>query len=144
MPLKVLSSFDVGDMVVRYLLNERTNRVGLQLAPKSMLDRIVEHRETLDNSQTPACEGDSLIHLALAGMPATGGFAQGRTMRHSPATGSLQYVNQAVASGTGRTIVATRYQKRFSVSPASTSSPGKTATNRSKSARASPTWASTQ
>ncbi len=108
MPVKVLSSFNVRDIVVRYLQNEKTGRVGLQMFPADMLDQVVEHREFLDGTQTPAQEGDSLIHLAIAGMPGPHGFAQGRTMRFSPATFSLQYVNQAVSSGTGRTIVATR------------------------------------
>ena len=110
MPLKILSTFDVGDMVIRYLQNERTKRVGMQLVPKSMVNEIVEHRERVGPGGGFASEGDSLIHVALAGTPAAAGFAQGRTMRFSPPTQSLQYANQAVGSGSGRTTIATRFK----------------------------------
>src|SRR4051812_22244971 len=45
--VKILSDFKVGDIVVRYLHDEATGRVGLQLIPATMLEKIVSRRTTL-------------------------------------------------------------------------------------------------
>lgn len=108
MSFTVLSTFDAGDMTLRY--TQVGGRVGLQVIPKSMVGEIAAPRETLEDGRTLAYEGDSLIHLAIAGTAAPAGFAQGRTMRNGPATGSVQYVNQSIGSSAGRTVIATRFR----------------------------------
>ena len=104
MPIKTLSRFTLGDQIVRYLIDSESQRVGLEIIPRSMGDRVVARRELLDEpalASLPACwlprrawNVDSLVQVGLVGVPGPGRFAQGRTLRNGSATESLQFSSQ--------------------------------------------------
>ena len=107
MPINTLSRFTVGDQIVRYLIDSESQRVGLEIIPRSMGDLVVARRELLDEpalASLPACwlpqrawNVDSLVQVGLVGqvgVPGPGRFAQGRTLRNGTATESLQFSSQ--------------------------------------------------
>lgn len=104
MPIKTLSRFTVGDQIVRYLIDSQSQRVGLEIIPRSMADRVVARRELLDEPALASLPArwlplrawnvDSLVQVGLVGVPGPGRFAQGRTLRNGAATESLQFSSQ--------------------------------------------------
>jgi alpha-galactosidase len=101
MPINTLSRFTVGDQIVRYLIDSESQRVGLEIIPRSMGDLVVARRELLDEPALASLPArwlpmrawnvDSLVQV---GVPGPGRFAQGRTLRNGSATESLQFSSQ--------------------------------------------------
>jgi alpha-galactosidase len=121
--VKTLSEFNVGDVMVRYLHDDKTGRVGLQMVPVTMLARMVPRRPTLrglpfidtmpGNDPWPAAVLDSLVQLKLVGDQYPGAFAQGHTMREAGSVDGFRFVKQTVEASAESTTVLT-----VSVNPA--------------------------
>jgi alpha-galactosidase len=104
MPINTLSRFTVGDQSLRYLIDSESQRVGLEIIPRSMGDRVVVRRELLDEPALASLPAqwlplrawnvDSLVQVGLVGVPGPGRFAQGRTLRNGAATESLKFSSQ--------------------------------------------------
>jgi len=115
--VKILSDFNAGDIVVRYLHEQKTGRVGLQLIPASMLDQVAPRRTTLrglpfidalpGNDPWPAAMLDSLVQLKLVGDQYTGAFAQGHTMREAGSVSGFRLLNQTVEKSAVSTTILT-------------------------------------
>lgn len=79
MPIKTLYRFTVGNQVVRYLIDSESQRVGLEIIPRSMADRVVARRELLHEPALASLPArwlpmrawnvDSLMQVGLVGVP---------------------------------------------------------------------------
>src|SRR5271155_3809024 len=104
-------SFEIGDVTARYA--SMGSRVGLELFPTAMADRLATRRQSLrglpeidaipDAPAPPAFVVDPLVHLKIVGDPYPGAFAQGRTMRNGPSIERFTFQKQDVAEEGGRT-----------------------------------------
>ncbi len=94
----VLSTFELGDLHVQYLLDEQTGLVGLLLVPLASKAEISREKEW---------ELGSLVDVQAQGEPYPGGFAQGRTLRNGPYSRGFTYGNQEVTLEDERTTVST-------------------------------------
>ncbi len=88
--MKTYSTFRMGDMVIEYLLDPKTEGIGFRIYPAVLKPRLVKHRKFLD--EDPALRLlpnggkrlltnrlDPLVHLKLRGEREPAGFSQGRT-----------------------------------------------------------------
>jgi len=100
MPILTRAEYSIGDLLVRYVAAEdRPDAWGLILVPRAKAGEVVAPREWLDSpaitqlpapwNRTRAWEVDPLIHAHVSGEVLPGGFANGRTLRHSATTASL-------------------------------------------------------
>ena len=100
MPILVRAECPVGDLLVRYVgPADRPDAWGLVLLPLAKANEVVAPREWLEApaitqlpapwNRTPAWEVDPLVHAHVSGDVLPGGFANGRTLRHSATTASL-------------------------------------------------------
>jgi len=100
MPILVRAEYPVGDLLVRYVAPaDRPDAWGLVLLPLAKANEVVAPREWLEApaitqlpapwNRTPAWEVDPLVHTHVSGDVLPGGFANGRTLRHSATTASL-------------------------------------------------------
>ena len=115
--MNLLSQHNVGDLVVRYLHDEATGRVGLQLIPLARLEQVVERRATLrglpfidampGSDPWPAAVLDSLVQLKLVGDQYPGAFAQGHTLRESGSVAAFRFSRQTVERNQEETTVIT-------------------------------------
>lgn len=112
-----LSSFELGDIVVEYLLAADSQTVGLRAFPASMSEQVVARREFLETHEIERLPAfmrpirawlvEPLVQVKLAG-DAVGGFSQGLTMRNSQTLASLRYAGQeATPSADAIQIVTT-------------------------------------
>ena len=101
----VLSHFQLGDMLVEYLLETESQTVGLRAIPLSMRDEIAPRREYLDNHEIQLLPGfmtpvrawrvEPLVQVKVMG-DSTRGWSQGVTMRNSETLCSLRYAGQEI------------------------------------------------
>jgi alpha-galactosidase len=111
-----LSKFQVGDMLVEYLMATETQSVGLRLYPASTAGSLITRREFLQTHEVllqpkfmppmRAWQVEPLIQLKLMGDPVSG-YSQGVTLRNSDTLSSLRYAGQEVFTGEGQTEVVT-------------------------------------
>jgi alpha-galactosidase len=110
--------FEFADITVRYPLDPRTGRVGLQILPTALRDQQTARRATLrgeafidvlpGEDAWPACVIDPLAQVKILGDPYTSGFATGHTMRNSPSAEGFRFDKQdARADNAGTTILTT-------------------------------------
>jgi alpha-galactosidase len=110
--------FEFADITVRYPLDPKTGRVGLQILPTALKDQQTARRATLrgeafidvlpGEDAWPACVIDPLAQVKILGDPYTSGFATGHTMRNSPSAEGFRFDKQDVrADGAGTTILTT-------------------------------------
>jgi alpha-galactosidase len=96
----VHAEYVIGDLLVRYIAPaDRPTAWGLSILPAAMAQQTVAPREWLDAAavrdlpaawnRIPAWEVDPLVHLHVSGDAYPGGYAQGRTLRHSGTTQSF-------------------------------------------------------
>jgi alpha-galactosidase len=115
---KKLSPFTVGDTIVRFD-TDGNGAPQLSLLPKGLAP--VKHREFLPDDveirglpakwlPRRAYSLDSLVHLKLREENPPGSFAQGRTMRRSPSTAGLVFLEQRVLKNDDRTSVVTAFK----------------------------------
>src|SRR5271157_980829 len=112
----ILSQFQVGDMMVEYLLATESQTVGLRIFPTSMVDKLATRREFLQTheilllpkSMTPirAWQVEPLVQVKLMG-DSVRGFSQGITMRNSETLSSLRYAGQEIHKNTGKIEIVT-------------------------------------
>ncbi len=101
----ILSRFELGDMMVEYLLATESQIVGLRLFPAAMVDRLPTHREFLQTHEIVllpkfmtsirAWQVEPLVQVKLMG-DSTHGYSQGITMRNSETLSSLRYAGQEI------------------------------------------------
>jgi len=119
MTLRELARHDLGDMSVRYV-TDGAGQIGLTLAPGTMAtvtprDGIGAEpyiRSLTGAGDPPAREIDPLVHIALRGDNASGGFSQGRTMRWSPSNARFSFDDQQVLVDDSTTRIATTLLSR--------------------------------
>jgi alpha-galactosidase len=100
-----LSKFQLGDMLVEYILAVESQIVGLRLYPASMVGELAARRELSQtfevllqpksNPPMRAWQVESLAQVKLIG-DAVSGYAQGSTMRNSETVASLCYAGQEI------------------------------------------------
>jgi len=111
-----LSQFQFSDILVEYLLATESQSVGLCLCPVSMASSLVRRRDFLQThealllpkSASPmrAWQLEPLVQIKLVG-DAVSGYSQGITLRNSDTLSNLQYADQKVLTGEGKTEVVT-------------------------------------
>ncbi|MDA3963590.1 MAG: alpha-galactosidase [Planctomycetota bacterium] len=103
----VHADINCGAITARYLINEDSGAIGLQLIPTAKLDQVVERRtDLLMEPEIRALPEhwhgikpwavDPLVQVCCKGDGLSGGFAQGLTMRGAGTTGALKFVKQEV------------------------------------------------
>lgn len=118
MPILTQAEYVLGDLLVRYQApTDRPDRWGLAILPVALAGRVVAPREWLDApavrdlpaawNRIAAWEVDPLVHAHVAGDSYPGGYAQGRTLRHSATTESLAVREHAREDHAGRTVLRT-------------------------------------
>lgn len=119
MPILRQAEYTIGDLCIRYVAPaDRPTAWGLQLLPAALADRAVEPREWLTDpairklpapwNQTRAWDVDPLVHVHATGDALPGGYAQGRTLRHSATTQSLAVTGHTrTDTAEGRTVLRT-------------------------------------
>jgi alpha-galactosidase len=101
MPITLYREHHMGDMIARYVQPENEpGTIGLVLIPASRRGDVVAPREHLTEPHITSLPAkwlpirawgvDPLVHVSLRGDPRPGAFAQGRTLRHAPATAELR------------------------------------------------------
>lgn len=113
-----LSVHTLGDTLVRYPIDRRSGRIGLELVPLALVEKTVESRESLRGEAfidvMPGDDAwlarpiDSLVQLKLVGDEYPGAFAQGHTMRNSGSVSAFRYGSQEVEYLEGARIIITR------------------------------------
>jgi alpha-galactosidase len=97
----------IGDMVLLYLIDRKTKRVGFLMIPAGMESQVKPWRKTLTGVETRALPSqvvealrirdiENLVQVHVRGDEQAGGHAQGRTMRNGGSTLSLQWSGQKV------------------------------------------------
>ncbi|HEY8903690.1 MAG TPA: alpha-galactosidase [Chthoniobacterales bacterium] len=109
--------FELADITIRYPLDPTTGRVGLQIFPTELSDRLVERRTTLrgevfidvlpGDDAWPASVIDPLAQVKILGDPYTPGFATGHTMRSSPSAEGFRFDRQEVLREGAHTTILT-------------------------------------
>lgn len=118
MPILIHADYTIGDLRVRYHAPaDKPDAWGLVIFPAALADRLVTPRERLETSavrslpapwnEIRAWEIDPLVHAHVSGDPGAGGFAQGRTLRHAPATERLRVRSHVRVWCDGRTRLLT-------------------------------------
>jgi alpha-galactosidase len=112
----ILSQFQVGDMMVEYLLATDSRAVGLRVIPASMLDKLATRGEFLETHEirllpgfmTPirAWQVEPLVQVKLMG-DSMHGFSQGLTMRNSEMLSSLRYAGQEIQTDSEKIEIVT-------------------------------------
>lgn len=83
---EVYSTFTLGDMYIRYILEEK-GQMDLQIVPLSKKDDIIELKES---------RGDCLIQAKLIGDVYASGYSGGVTMRNNGTTDNMKFVKQEI------------------------------------------------
>lgn len=118
MPIIVRAEYPIGDLLVRYVAaGDRPDAWGLQLLPLARARDAVTPREWLDSpaiTQLPApwnrsraWEVDPLVHAHVSGDVLPGGFANGRTLRHSATTASFAVRDHRRDDSDGKVVLTT-------------------------------------
>lgn len=100
----IYSEYCLSDICVQYLIDDKTQKIGLRVFPSCKKDKIAEHRAnlleydfvktTLGAENIPAWSIEPLVQVKCKGDAYPDGFAQGLTMRNSDSTESLQFKSQ--------------------------------------------------
>lgn len=93
----VFSSFDLGDMQLDYLKDDRTGAVGMRLMPKALAGLAMEK----------TCRAEPLVQAKVVGDDYPDGFAMGRTMRDGKNVRRLVFGTQEAAQQDGGTRIET-------------------------------------
>lgn len=93
--MKVWKDYTFGDMIARYVIDEKTGQLGLVLLPKSMASRFCNKQYRVD----------SLVQLKLIGDVYPSGFAHGHSMRNSGSVGALTFEEQNQIEHDGKSVV---------------------------------------
>ena len=114
-----LSEFQMGDMLLWYILDQAGQRVGLWMIPVQMRDQVVPRRSYLTSRAVKllckdgrigplrAWTVDSLVQVAARTTHNAVGRGQSRSLRRWGSTESLKYQQQQVQQSSGRTLIET-------------------------------------
>lgn len=87
---EMLSSHLMGDLCLTYYRDQKTDCVGMELAPAARKKDVVEKER---------CQLEPLVQAKLVGDIYPTGFSQGRTMRNSETVDQMRYVGQREEDG---------------------------------------------
>ncbi|MBX7120591.1 MAG: alpha-galactosidase [Opitutaceae bacterium] len=118
MPILTQAEYVLGDVLVRFQAPaDRPDAWGLVVLPVHLRDRTLMPREWLEApavrglpsawNRISAWEIDPLVHAHVTGDALPGGYAQGRTLRHSATTQGLTVQEHGCVSEDARTVVRT-------------------------------------
>lgn len=82
--MKPWKDYILGDMVARYVKDDRNNTIGLILLPVTMVSKVCNKNDMVD----------SLVQIKLLGDAYPSGFAQGHSMRNSETLDKLIFQDQ--------------------------------------------------
>ena len=120
------------DLTARFSFDAKGGRVGLLLVPTALLASVVPRRAGIgglpfiaampDAGNPPAMVVDPLVQVKIVGDPYPGAFAQGHTMRNSPAIDGFRFGAQYTVFENAKTTIITtlvngpgcRIEHRFS------------------------------
>jgi alpha-galactosidase len=107
----------VADLIVRFIQDAASGRVGLQLIPAALAEKIVPRRTGIGAlpyiaampgaGNPPAFVVDPLVQVKIVGDPYPGAFAQGHTLRNSPSVDGFRFAGQEKLSEGSRTTIVT-------------------------------------
>lgn len=113
-----LSTYTLGDIMVRFPQDPVSGCVGLEIMPAALARKTVPRRETLrglpcidampGKDPWPASVVESLVQFKLAEDPYPSAFAQGLTMRNSASVAKFVSVDQQRSDEGGTTSIVTR------------------------------------
>ncbi len=95
--INVKSTYTHNQLQLRYLQDEGSGILGLQLIPVSKLGALEKKRDKVSlplGFDVDAWQVQPLVGLHVAGDKYSGAFTQGRTLQHSPSAQELRYVSQ--------------------------------------------------
>ena len=105
------------DITARFPLDREPGRIGLELFPTALANRLVPRRKTLrglsfidampGDDPFPASAVDPLAQVKIVGDPYSGRFAQGHTMRNSPSVDRFRFDSQRTDNDGDRTTIVT-------------------------------------
>lgn len=118
MSILTQADYTLGDVRVCYRAPaDQPDAWGLSILPAALADKVVAPRELLDSPavlglpepwrKIRAWEIDPLVHVHVAGDAYPGGFAQGRTLRHSATTQGLVVRSHTCEQREGCTVLRT-------------------------------------
>jgi alpha-galactosidase len=112
-----------GDMVLTYLIDAKTKRVGFLMVPLKKEKQVKSWRETLDGVETRALpkqvldmlrvrDVESMVQVHVRGDDMAGSHAQGRTMRNGASTLGLKWAGQKVKKTKEKTHILTALKSK--------------------------------
>src|SRR5476649_1019656 len=111
-------TIQLGDMMLRFPGDSASGRLGFEIFPTALNDRLVPRRKTLrglpyidaipDAGDAPAYVIDSLAQVKIVGDSYPGAFAQGHTMRSSPSVDAFHFLDQTVLRKEDENIILTQ------------------------------------
>jgi alpha-galactosidase len=112
-----LPFLQLGDMTLRFPWETASGRIGLEIYPTVVAEKLVTRRKTLRGlpyidampgaEETPAYVIDSLAQVKIVGDSYPGAFAQGHTMRSSPSVDGFRFNKQTVVGENAEAIIVT-------------------------------------
>jgi hypothetical protein len=110
-------TLQLGDIILRFPWDPVSGRVGLEINPTALTDKLVPPRKTLRGlpyidampgaQETPAYVIDSLAQVKIAVDSYPGAFAQGHTMQCSPSVDAFSFTNQTILCEKDEQVVRT-------------------------------------
>jgi alpha-galactosidase len=107
----------LADLTLRFPYCPASGRIGLQIFPTALADRIVPRRAGLAGlpyidaipgaGNPPAIVIDPIVQLKRMGDPYAGGFSQGHTLRNSASLDAFRYADQRLHREAQRTVIIT-------------------------------------
>jgi alpha-galactosidase len=107
--LQTYSEFTCGDTTIRYLLDEESNRIGLQIFPLTKKNRIVEKRKDLSDVveiqnmdvllpvPPQASVVQPVVEFSIIGDPRGFALGQGQTLRRGQASQGQKIIGQNIS-----------------------------------------------
>jgi len=123
---RIYSQFNLGSLIVHYILDEDTHIMGLRILPARFDEDIPQHREDLSaqpenhffrdwGGYPDSWNVEPLVLISLSGSERAGGFSQGQTMRNGKAAQNLNYQFQEKEIIDQKTIIKTVMQTPLGV-----------------------------
>lgn len=107
MSVSILNEYLLGDMVARYLTDEKKEAVGFQMIPADLASRKIEEKKE---------KIDSLVQIKLAGDIFDEAYAIGRCMRNGESVRRLVFENQEmIEHAETKEIITTMMADRYQV-----------------------------
>ncbi|NPD74159.1 glycoside hydrolase family 36 protein [Oceanispirochaeta sp. M1] len=124
---KELKSYQTGDMVIHYWIDEK-NIVGMSINPSKIDHETASRRINLNDEHTvkplhdvfkvdfPACTLENLVQIKIVGDIHPTGFSGGTSMRNSASTEDLKFKNQNLSIAGEKHTITTELEDRRGIS----------------------------